>query len=510
MTTSGGLFHRVIRGGVWVFTFSISQEIIALVRLVILARLLSPNDFGLAGIALLVLSTLDTFTQTSFDVALIQKKEDTHTYLDSAWTFGILRGIVVFAAVVLVAPYAAAFFKTPEATALVRVIGISILARSFTSIGVVYFRKDLEFNKQFLWQFSGRLADFAVAVAAAFLVRNAWALVLAFVAGDVIKLALSYLLHPYRPHLKLDRARIAELLGFGKWMLGLGILAFLLTQIDNALVGKLVGVTMLGFYQLARRISNVPATEIAHVISAVTLPAYSKLQDAVSKLREAYLMALQVTALVALPIAGIILALAAEITSMFFGDKWLPAVGAMRILAVWGALGALESTAEPVLLAVGKPRALSKYQAVQLVILAALIYPFTRPWGIAGTALAVTLAAGVPYFLVLRRVVKITGCRASDLLRLVLPPLGAASAAAAAVMLLNRWHETQVTSPLRLGLAMALYVAIYAALVRSVGTRVGYNIGPLAKQVLHTLKRRNNGSPDGTTEEPTAGTETSG
>jgi lipopolysaccharide exporter len=493
LETRTGLLQRVVRGGLWVFALSVSQEILALARLVILARLLSPDDFGLAGIAVIALSTLDTLTSTGFDTALIQKKEDIRPYLDTAWTVGVLRGFVVFALMAAVAPWAAAFFRTPEATSLVRLIGLSILARSFTSIGTVTFRKDLEFGKQFAWQFAGRLTDFVVAIVAGLVLRNAWALVVAFVAGDTAKLALSYILHPYRPRFALDRPKARELFGFSKWVIGIGVLVFLLTQIDNAAVGRLVTPMpmMLGFYQIARRIANVPATEIAHVLANVTFPAYSKLQDATSKLREAYLMSLEIITLVALPVASAIAVLAPEITGGVFGEKWLPAAPAVRILAVWGAIGALASTAEPVLIAVGRPRTLTKYQAANLVVMAGLLVPFTLKWGIRGASLAVVLAAAVPCLLVTRKVARITACGAASVARIVAVPLAAAAVAGAAVLVLKRLDAVAaLSSAARLAVGLAAFAVVYLGIAWWQGRRLDYRIGALVAEVLRVIRSK--------------------
>lgn len=469
-------------------TLSVSQEIIALARLVVLARLLSPNDFGLAGIAVLTLATVDTFTQPNFDSALIQTKADIRPYLDSAWTIGVLRGIGASALIFLAAPYAGQFFRAPEAVPLVRAIAAALLVRSFTNVAAVYFRKELEFRKQFVWQFAGRVADFLVAVVAAWLLHNAWALVLAFVAYDAAKLALSYRLHPYRPRFAIDRARTRELFAYGKWLLGIGVIVFLIAQMDNALVGRLAGATMLGFYQLARRVSNVPASEIGQVISTVAFPAYSKIQDATPRLREGFLMALELTSVVALPVAGAIIVLAPEITAQVFGAKWLPAVGAIQILAVWGAIGALQATADPVLLAVGKPKKLTKYQAIQLVTLACLIYPLTSRWDIRGAALAVTLAAVWPNLLSLRRVARVTACRSATIGRTIALPAAAAVLAGVSAYALKRWGLPDATVALRLGLALALFVAVYAVFVISLAGRLNYRLGPLLQEARSTLR----------------------
>jgi len=278
------------------------------------------------GIALLIMSTLDIFSQTGFQSALIQKKKDIKSYLDSAWTILILRGFILFAILFFIAPYAATFFNAPEAKHIIQVIGFSILFQAFTNIGVIYFQKELEFNKEFIYQFAGILADFIVAISAVLILKNVWALVFGLLAGNAAKCFVSYLIHPYKPHLSLSWDKVKELFNFGKWIFGSSILIFLITQGDDIFVGKLLGATALGFYQMAYRISNMPATEITHVISQVTFPPYSKLQDNLPKLREAYLKVLQLTAFLSFSIAGLIFILAPDFTKIFLGEKWMPMV----------------------------------------------------------------------------------------------------------------------------------------------------------------------------------------
>jgi len=394
----GTLSQRVIKGGFWVFFLRIINRGFSLVRLIILARILSPNDFGLMGIALLTMSTLETFSQTGFQQALIQKKEDIESYLNSAWTVLILRGFILFVILYFIAPYAAIFFNSLEAKPIIRVIGFSILFQAFTNIGITYFKKELEFNKEFIYQFSGTLADFVVAISAVLILKNVWALVFGLLAGNAVRCFVSYLIHPYRPRLSKDLGKAKELFGFGKWIMGSSILVFLITQGDDIFVGKILGTTALGFYQLAYRISNMPATEITHVISQVTFPAYSKLQDNIPKLREAYLKVLQVTAFLSFPIAGLIFILAPDFTQIFLGEKWMPMVPAMMVLVWWGVIRGLVGAMSPVFLSIGKPEILTKMQFFQAVLLILLIYPLTVHWNILGTSFAVFLSALAMFF----------------------------------------------------------------------------------------------------------------
>ena len=416
------LSRRVVKSGFWVFALRITDRVFYLTRLIILARILSPNDFGLLGIAMLAMLTLENFSQTGFQVALIQKKENIEDYLNSAWTIGILRGVVLFSILYFIAPYVAVFFNVPPAKPVIQVIGLSILLQAFTNIGIVYFQKELQFNKQFVYQLSGSLADFIVAVSTALILRSVWALVFGLLAGNFVRLIMSYFIHPYRPRIRLDFVKAKELFGFGKWILGSSILMFLITQGDDAFVGKFLGATMLGFYQMAYRISNMPATEITHVISQITFPAYSKIQGDTPKLREAYLNVLQVTTFLSFPVAGLIFALGSDFTHIFLGEKWMPMVPAMQLLCFYGLIRSIGATTGPIFEAIGKPKIVTKIQFIELILLTLLIYPLTKHFGILGTSIAILLTRLGGGVLGIYKALKSTRCDNSAFLgRLVYP-----------------------------------------------------------------------------------------
>jgi lipopolysaccharide exporter len=373
----------------WVFTLRIIDQLFRLVRTLVLARLLVPADFGLFGIALLAMSALETFSETGFDAALVQKKEDTKSYLDTAWTVQVIRGVVLALIIFIVAPYVAAFFNAPAAMPILKVIAFSVLLGGFGNIGVVYFQKELEFHKQFIYVLSGTIADIGVAITAALLLRSVWALVLGLLARTFAQLFVSYLIQSYRPQFYFNNRKFKELFRFGKWLLFSSIIIFLLHHGDDAFVGKVLGVSALGLYQLAYRLSNLPATEITHVLSQVTFPAYSKLQDNLHRLREAYFKVISITSFLSFPIAGLIFVFAPDFTRIFLGDKWMPMVPAMKVLCVFGMTRAINATFGAIYMGMGKPKFITYAAGFQLVLLAAIIYPLTQKWGILGTSTAV-------------------------------------------------------------------------------------------------------------------------
>jgi len=417
------LSQRVARGGVWGFAYRITDSGVGLLRLIILGRLLTPNDFGLLGIALLAMAILETFSATGFHEALVQKKEDISRYLDSAWTASVIRGVFLFILLLLSSHYVALFFNSPEASLIIKVIGVSVLLKGFTNISVVCFQKELEFNKLYLYHLSGNISNFIVAIAAALIFRSVWALVFGLLAGHLVGFFMSYLIHPYRPRLCFDSEKLKELFGFGKWVLGSSALIFLLTQGDDIFVGRLLGVAALGFYQMAYKISNLPATEIDQIVSQVTFPAYSRMQDNLPRLRDAYLKVLQFTAFLSFPIGGLIFVLAPDFTGIFLGEKWMPMVPAMQALVCWGVIRSLTGAINPVFLSLGRPRTVTKLQAVQTVLMFILIYPLTVSWNILGASLAVFFSAFIMFFITNRILIKTINCKTLEFYRLIILPL---------------------------------------------------------------------------------------
>ena len=379
------------RGGMWIFVTRAVSEGLRFARLLVLARLLAPNDFGLMGIALLVIASLQSFTQSGFRQALIQKQGNINEYLDTAWTVSGLRGLVLCVSLVALSPYVAGFFNEPAATPIVRVVALSLCFMGWSNIGTMYFDKELEFNKQFIFEVGGAVVDLIVAITAVLILGSVWALVFGLLAGTLTRFILSYILHPYRPHLRFDKTKAKELFSFGQWIWASSIILFLLTQGDDIVVGKLLAASALGLYQMAYRISNLPATEITRVITQVTFPAYSKLQDNLPKLQEAYLKTLRLTAFVVFPVAGGIFVIAPEFTEAFLGSKWMPMVPAIQMLTLFGLIRSLSGTVGPLFQGLAKVRFRAAIQFAQLCIMAALIYPLTKAFGILGASIAVTI-----------------------------------------------------------------------------------------------------------------------
>lgn len=476
------LASRVVHGGLWTVVQKFSDRALGFVRTVVLARLLAPHDFGLFGIALVTQATIDTVLEFGVDAALVQREETTSEYLDAAWTIRVTKSAIVALALVVLAPLAANFFDAPQAVRLIRVLALVVLLRGFQNVGVVYFRKELEIRSQFFLGFGGALAATAAAIGLALVLGSVWALMAGLLVGAVVQLVLSYVLHPYRPWLDFDLGRIRELWRFGKWLFGSSTLNFAAIQGDDILLGRWLGAASLGLYQIAYRLSNAVATEVTHVISGVTFPAYSKLQSRPAALRRAFLDTLSVTMSIVVPLAAAIALFIPEFVHYILGDKWLGIVAPVQVLSVAGLLRAMSACWGPLYMARGRTEKPFWKQLMRAVLTLAPAYPMAMRYGVTGVSACVGLGIGVAltYDLFWSGTKEEVGIGLGDVGARVAAPLLAAVGAACAEMLVQHFTAPGVLATVALA---AVYGTAYAAGLLALGSR-GLTSGWTSLQTL--------------------------
>ena len=390
LVPSGTLLERSIKSGIWASTIKIVNRLLQILLLILLARILVPRDFGLMGIALLTLGATQQLTKIGLDTALIHEiNENIDDYLDTTWVLEVSRGILIFTLLFFTAPFISNFFNEPDATLLIQVIGLSPLFAGLCNPGVVYFRKNLDFHKEFVYQASGGVTQFVVGIGYAWYSPTVWALVFAFVATDLMKFILSYVLHGYRPWPSFDRKIAAELIDYGKWITGSSIIYYLYSQGDDAFVGWYLSATALGFYQYAYRIADIPSTEVSEVVASITFPAYAKLQDQPQQLKQALLGATRITCFLTFPMAFGIALVAPSFVPAILGSDWIPMIVVLQLLSLYGLLHSMTRNFGSYWKALGRPDLIAKLGFVRVICIGVLIWPATVLWGIEGTAAVV-------------------------------------------------------------------------------------------------------------------------
>jgi O-antigen/teichoic acid export membrane protein len=389
----GSLTVRTVRSTVWSVGVKVGGRALQLLMLVILARLLGPEAFGLLGIALVTHQGLQRFSRPGIDQALVQRREsDVDAYLDTAFAVQVVRGLVLAAVLFASAPLVAAFFSEPRVTPILRVFALMPLLSGLANPSVVYFEKELEIHRKFALEMSASLAQFAVAVGVGYVYRTVWALVLGYLAATATRLVASYLLHDYRPGTAASLDQVRELLGYGKWITATSAVSYLLVSGDDAVVGYVLSTAALGFYQMGYQFGKTPMLEASSALSTVVFPLYAKLQDDSEALSEALCRTIRLLSFVTFPAAVGILFTARPFVEGVLGSQWVPVIPVMQLAAVYGAFSAFTSVFNDVWNAIGRPDLNTKINLVRLVITGLLIYPATVRYGIVGT---VGVVAGV-------------------------------------------------------------------------------------------------------------------
>jgi O-antigen/teichoic acid export membrane protein len=389
------LFHRAANAGSWAVALRVAVRGVLFLRTIILARLLVPDDFGLMAIAVLAIALVDRLTTTGFDFALIQRRGDIRPYLDTAWTVQVLRGAAISSVVFFAAPWIAQFFGAPEAEAVVRVLSVNVLIQAFQNIGVVYFQRDLRFDLRFIVEMSDAGVNAVVSIAAAFIYRDVWALVIGVLAGGIARVVTSYVVQNYRPHFRLVGEYARGLFRYGKWITTSGFLVYATTNLDDIAVGRMLGVAELGLYRMAYNFSQLVATEFTGMTNAVALPAYASIQDDTARLKRGYLAALHLSAFIALPVAIGTILIAPDLVYGVLGTQWIPIIVPMQLLSIAGLSRGISATIGPFYQGIGRPHVPVYFSSAKLAVMVVLLYPAITRFGIDGAAATVAIGGSV-------------------------------------------------------------------------------------------------------------------
>lgn len=444
ISPDSSLSKKVSRGALWVTAATICARGLNVVSAIILARLLAPEDFGLMAIAMAIVVFSQGTTQTGFESALIQKQDRPEDFLDTAWTFELTRYLILFLITFLAAPLFASFFNEPRAVTILRVISLTLVFQGLRNIGVVYFRKNLDFKKQFVIEVVPLVANICVVIPLAFSLRNVWALVWASLTASVATCCISYAMHPYRPRLDFSIKRAKNLFNFGKWILGASIIVMIRDQGMTMFVGKFLGIPILGFFNRAGVFSTMIFQQISGIVWKVGYPAYSHLQNRPERFKQAYLKTLQLLTFVGIPMAGGLFVLSYDFVHLFLTDQWLPIVPLMQILCLQAILNFINTPADIAFQATGRPAIGTKISTLGVIILAITVYPLTVRWGATGAVASLFLSVLLTSPMVWYMAIKIIGCSVGQFMKPLALSLISTVVMASSIMGIKEYMAVQI------------------------------------------------------------------
>lgn len=423
-------------GTFWMIALRWATRLTGLVSTVILARLLTPRDFGIVAMAMIVVGTLETFNQTGQRLALIRLENPTDEHFDSAWTVSLLIGLAVAVVILAISPLVVLYFHEPKVVPVMQCLALRSVLGGLENIGTVNFRRDLQFNYFFAYNVYPKFFSFAVTVTLAFVIRNYWALVVGMLSGQAAFILLGYLMHRHRP--RLNFSKIREIWSFSIWSFIRSIGYYLNTQVDQVAVGGFGGAALMGRYAVATDIAQSPSREINEPMVAVLYPVMSRLQQNMTELREVYLNTLGWTTYICTATGVGVALVAPEMQRLVLGDKWNGIAPLMVWLAIGGAINGLSSGAYSLFDALNKPHIGARMIWIRLGILAFAIVPIAF-WTRSPTDVAMCRAIGEALFLpgLFQAVHRLACISFRQYLEAMYRPFLAAAAMALAVLLAN-------------------------------------------------------------------------
>ena len=398
---------HVLRGLSWIGGFRFLTRLLVFGKTAVLARVLLPAQFGVFGIAGLVLEFLEILTETGVNVFLIQEKDQIDEYIDTSWVVSIIRGILISLLILFATPFVVNFFHSPASKDTLFLISLVPFIRGFINPSVVKFRKELAFNKEFWYRSAIFIIETIFTIVLAIFTHSAVSLVWGLIGGAFLEAVSSYFIVKPIPTFKFNLDLSKEIVSRGKWVTGAGFFNYLFGNVDDILVGRILGVSSLGLYQVAYRISTYPVTEVASVFGNVTFPVYAKISNDIKKLKEAFFKMSLWVALLVIPFGLLIFFFAKEIVVFILGPKWIEAVDVLKVLSIFGIIKAVTDPAYSLFLAVKKQKYLTISTLAGIIGLAIVIFPLVSKYGIVGAGISAIVGTAVTVPFIIFFIIKI-------------------------------------------------------------------------------------------------------
>ncbi|NEO43868.1 MAG: MOP flippase family protein [Moorea sp. SIO4A3] len=381
------LKQQAVSGVKWSTVSQVGRQVMQFVTAAILARLLSPSDFGLVGMATIVIGFIGLFKDLGTSAAVIHRKNVSNSLLSSIFWVNVIFGILSTLILFLLSPLVASFYQEPRLTSILKVLSLTFCISGISILQKAILERNLAFNALAKIEISAILSGSVVGIGAALLGFGVWSLVYQTLTLVTVTTALLLIFTPWKPELILRLSELKEVSTYSLNLTGFSIFNYFVRNVDYLLVGRFLGSQALGYYTLAYRLMLYPLQNISHVIARVMFPVFSKIQDDNAKFRNAYLKVISSIALVSFPIMGGIWVLAEPFILALFGSQWQPVILLLMILAPVGMIQSLETTIGTIYQAKGRTDWLLRWEfgygiGITITFLIGL------QWGIFGVAVA--------------------------------------------------------------------------------------------------------------------------
>lgn len=456
--------EKMAKGAGWLIFLRFMVRGTGIVSTLILARLLLPADFGLVSLAMSLSEGIEAMGALGLQLALIRQPTISRPLYDTAFTITLLRNLVSAAILAALAPWSVEFFGDERLALILYVIAVVTALQGLENIGIVSFRKEMQFEKEVLIFIIPKLVAFVVTLTFAYLLRDYRALLVGIVCQRLTRTALSYIMDSYRPRLTLSAWR--ELLKFSAWIWLTSVASFIKERSDAYVLGRLLGPAPIGIFRVGQEIASLPSTEMVQPICRALFSGFARAENTGVSTRAIFTQSMGLVLAIILP-AAMGLSLCAEpLVLVALGPNWVEAIPVIQILAGVSVLTVVGEIGSMALIAVGRPAASTAMVVVGAAIRLPLIIIGTMQGGLIGLAWAIAISLALEFIVNLTLTVRLLEIKLSAFWLQSWRPLLAVAIMGGVV------HEAFVYAPqsanIAVILATLLVVAALGAIVYSV------------------------------------------
>lgn len=396
-----GYTRSAVAGFSWQTILKLLTNGIAVVKLATLARLLSPEDFGVFSLVVIALGLTESFTQTGVNVTILQSSKPTSFFVNSAWVIAIVRGLIIALVMIGLGQGMQYFFHQPNLWFLVALAALIPLIKGFINPAIVSLQKELKFSADTLYRFSLIVVDAVASVIAVWYLRSVTGWVIGMIVAALFEVGISFIFFKLRPRFKFSWVEAKAIFKNAKGLGLSSLLSYLNENMDNLLIGRLLGTFALGLYQPTYGICHEANYELAKSANHGTMPIYSRLLKEPGRLKRAFSKASASTLGLGLLLSLPLLFFPGPIINFIFSDKWSGAIELVPWLVVAGWLQAMIMVVYSLFFARNYLKIMNFHALVTFIAMVGGIWYFTQHYGLigAGMGLVVSRLIGLPVLL---------------------------------------------------------------------------------------------------------------
>jgi lipopolysaccharide exporter len=375
---------QIARGAIWMISMRWTLRVLGLINVIILARLLVPEDFGLVAMAMILIGLITTITDGSFDQAILKDKDTSTDMYHSAWTVQVMAGILATFLIYLVSPFVVSYFNDERLALIIYIAGLKPAIHGFENIGQLEFRRDFNFQKEFRYWVYRQLLTILISITLAVILRNYLALAIVAPLSSLVMVVLSFRMSSFRPH--FSTTYISQLISFSKWYAILDSARFAADKIDELIVGRIGSATILGHYYVASDLATMPTRELVMPLDRALVPTLAHLRHDQVELRKALQNTLSVVVSLCLSMGVGLYLIASDFILVVLGSQWAPAIPFFEWLAFYGLFSGLVISVQSFFIAIDRFSLYGLSYLAYLVLLIVALVTTASTIGVDGIA----------------------------------------------------------------------------------------------------------------------------